>query len=195
MLHSISGDANSQNYLPLWNHFLINSDYYYCVDDIFEPDPFLSRVVYFSLALDNQNNLLFKFHIFYFRIKTYLRLNCESHNTQIVTAPLPPRNLTVDVRYKPNGHLLLFKWMIEARGFQDGFLIQTCSSATPPSCKIITSAYSEPSMFEASQRLHTTREDLVDMQEYVAVVFSYTQNLVVRGAQAAFTPGNYLPQF
>ena len=85
--------------------------------------------------------------------------------------------------------------MIDEHGFQDGFKIQTCSLVTPPLCRNETSVYSEPATFEASQQLYTTRDDLVDTHEYLAVVYSYTKNLVVKGAQVMFTIGNYLPQF
>ena len=83
--------------------------------------------------------------------------------------------------------------MIDEEGFQDGFIIETCSLVIPQVCNNKSHVYSEPAIFEASQRLHTTREDLVDTHEYLAVVYSYTKNLVVRGAQVIFTIGNYLP--
>ena len=106
---------------------------------------------------------------------------------------MAPKNLTVNITYLPNGYLLLYEWMIDEEGFQDGFIIETCSLVIPQVCNNESHVYSEPLEFEASQKFNITKEDLVFLKEYLSFVYSYTKKLVVRGAQVMFTIGNYLP--
>ena len=101
-------------------------------------------------------------------------------------------NLTVDIKNFSNGHSILYKWIIDTRGYQDGFRIETCSLTTAV-CENETSVYFETSVYERTLRHHTIRDDLVDAEKYLAVIYSYTQHLEVEGAQVAFTIGNYLP--